>query len=121
MLVMMPRTKTDQCGESAFHRAIFANPLDPVICPILAFAVALLSHSHHIQGMQHSMFEGRDQGDRYSKLLASVLENLPELMQAELGPKRSDIGTHSARKGTPTFALSMPGGPTPVSVFSRAG
>jgi hypothetical protein len=121
MLVIMPRTKTDQCGESSFHRSIFANPLDPVICPILSFAVALLSHPHHIQGGQHSMFEGRDQEDRYSKLLASVLENLPESMQAELGAKRSDIGTHSARKGAPTYALSMPGGPSPVSVFLRAG
>ena len=65
------------------------------------------------------MFEGQEH--RYSKLLASVLENLPESMQAELGAKRSDIGTHSARNGAPTFALSMSGGPTPVSVFLRAG
>ena len=117
----LPRTKTDQCGESTFPRSIFATPLDPLLCPILAIAVSILSRPYRSDGVNPSLFEGADQEDRYGKILSTVLQNLPEALLSTLGAKRTDIGTHSARKGAPTFALSMPGGPSPVSVFLRAG
>ncbi len=117
----LPRTKSDQCGESTFPRSMFANPLDPVICPILALGVCILSRPYRPDGVHPALFEGTDQEDRYGKILSSVLQNLPESLLSSLGAKRTEIGTHSARKGAPTFALSMPGGPSPVSVFLRAG
>ena len=38
-----------------------------------------------------------------------------------MGAKIDQIGTHSARKGAPTYCLSMIGGPSAVQVFLRAG
>ena len=116
-----PRTKTDQTGESAFPKSIFANPCEPVLCPVLALAVTIFSRPYRAEGVHPALFQGREQEDRYSKLLAATLQRLPDAQLALLGAKRGDIGTHSARKGAPTYALSMPGGPTPASVFLRAG
>jgi hypothetical protein len=115
-----PRTKTDQTAESAFPKSIFANPLQPQICPVLGIAVFVFCRTYK-DGDSPALFDGKQQEDRYSKLLTSLLASLPDSQLAALGAKPSDIGTHSARKGSPTFALSMPGGPTPVSVFLRAG
>ena len=121
MTCTSPRSKTDQTGESAFPKSIFANTIDPVLCPILAVAVLILSRPHRSSGISPALFEGPDQEDRYGKILTAVLSGLPESTSSALGAKKSDIGTHSARKGAPTYVLSMPGGPSPVSTFLRAG
>jgi hypothetical protein len=42
-----------------------------------------------------------------------------ELLQ--MGLHVADIGTHSFRKGTATYLSGIPGGPSPVSIYLRAG
>ena len=121
LTITTPRSKSDQSGEFTFPRSIYANPDEPTICPILSLAVHILSRPSRKEGVHPALFDGPDQADRYSKILFDVLSRLPESLAASLGAQRSDIGTHSARKGAPTFALSMPGGPSPVAIFLRAG
>ena len=122
MTCTSPKSETDQTGESAFPKSIFANPIDPVLCPSLAVAILILSRPHRATGISLALFEGPDQEDRYGKILTAVLSGLPESNASALGAKKSDIlGTHSARKGAPTYVLSMPGGPSPVSTFLRNG
>ncbi len=65
------------------------------------------------------MFDGCDQEDRFGKILSSVLKSLPPAVSAVIGSK-DDIGTHSTRKGSSSYALSFPSGPSPISVFQRA-
>lgn len=38
-----------------------------------------------------------------------------------LGANKEDIGTHSRRKGSPTYVLGMIEGPNPVQVYLRSG
>ena len=121
LTVSCPQSKTDQCGESTFPKSIFANPHNPTICPILALAVTVFSRSFCSERITPKLFEGSDQEDRYSKLLRGILSQLPESLLSLLGAKPDDIGTHSGRKGPPTYVLSLPGGPSPVSVYLRAG
>ena len=121
LTVASARSKNDQCGEFSFPRSVYANPKEPAICPILSLAVYILSRPFRNEGVHPALFDGPDQSDRYSKILGDVLSQLPDSLASHLGAQRGDIGTHSARKGAPTFALSIPGGPSPVSIFLRAG
>ena len=118
LTVVNPRTKTDQTAENAFPKSIFANPMQPHICPILALAVLTFTRPTVAAS---KLFEGPDQEERYCKILASVLANTPDSVADRLGAKREDIGSHSCRKGAATHALALPGGPSSVAVFLRAG
>jgi hypothetical protein len=118
LTIVNPRTKTDQTGENAFPKSIYANPFQPQLCPILAIAISTFTRSAIGCG---KLFEGPDQEERYCKILAGVLASVPESLIGTLGAKREDIGSHSCRKGAATHVLSLPGGPSSVSVFLRAG
>jgi hypothetical protein len=121
LTITSPKHKGDQSGINVFPKSVFANPLEPAICPILAIAVLIFCRPHRPQGVSPQLFEGTDQEDRFSKVLSTVLSTLPGSLTATLGAQTNMIGTHSLRKGPPTYALSMPGGPSPVSIFLRAG
>lgn len=56
--------------------------------------------------------------ERYSTILSQALRNIPESI--DLGGQRKDIGTHSNRKGSATFALSVCG-ISSSAIFLRAG
>ena len=45
MWICFPHSKTDQVGERNEPKSIYANPICPAICPILAMGVYLLSHT----------------------------------------------------------------------------
>ena len=45
------------------------------------------------------LFSGESQEDRYSKILQSVVENVPAEILKEVSGNATDIGTHSTRKG----------------------
>ena len=92
--------------------------MQPHLCPILAIAVLTFTRSAIGFG---KLFEGPDQEERYCKVLATVLASIPESLQGILGARRDDIGSHSCRKGAASYVLSLPGGPTSVSVYLRAG
>ncbi len=123
MTITTPRTKTDQTGETAFAKAVFANPKDPSICPVLALAVNIFTRPATImtESPQLQLFNGDQQEDRFCDILASVLRALPASKAASLGAKAEDIGSHSARKGAASFVSAAVDGPTPVATFLRAG
>ena len=69
LTITTPRTKTDQSAENAFPKSIFANPLQPIICPILALAVSIFSRLYLPSGIQPQLFDGPDQEESYGKNL----------------------------------------------------
>jgi hypothetical protein len=121
LVCTLPKHKGDQVGDKIVDRHVFANPLNPVVCPILSLGVLLLCKPFRVVGGQQQVFEGNRSECRFSEILRGVLDNLPEANYLLLGANKDDIGTHSARKGSSTFVLGMIGGPTPVQVFLRAG
>jgi hypothetical protein len=73
------------------------------------------------EGSKRTVFASTDDTEnRFSRWLRSVCtEEQQELVN--MGLIIADIGTHSFRKGVATFLSSIPGGPTAVAIYLRAG
>ena len=54
MVFKFPKHKGDQEGRTSIPKHVYANPLNPTICPILAFAVLVFSG---IRGFQDEIYE----------------------------------------------------------------
>lgn len=123
LTINVPKHKGDQEGAKDYPRHIYANPLQPEICPILALAVLLFSSTNRPGNGEnkHQLFEGQHSESRFSAILRVVVDSLTCSEEAILGVKKKEIGTHSPRKGAPTYVLAMIEGPNPVQVFLRAG
>ena len=60
-------------------------------------------------------------GTETVELLLSTIDKLNDGQQMILGVDKKDIGTHSRRKGCPSYLLGIVDGPDPVKVYLRAG
>jgi hypothetical protein len=104
-----------------FDRHVYANPIQPAICSVLALAVYIFCKPFRNPTDRALLFDGTRCEKLFSDSLATVINGLSEGDKILLGAKPEDIGTHSNRKGASTYALSVIGGPSPVTVFIRAG
>jgi hypothetical protein len=120
LVVMLPKSKTNQVGKQRpTPKHVYANPIEPVICPILSLGVHSLLSSASDAG---AVFPGGDQQNRFSKALKRVLDTAEGRERLRtLGLVVSDIGTHSIRKGASTYLLSglAGGGPSVIAVLLR--
>ena len=113
------RSKSDQTGEKEFPRHVYANPYMPWLCPFLSLAVYIFCLPFK-DSQSDSLFPGESQKDRFSKNLQGIVENLDEVFINQLGGTTvEDIGTHSTRKGSVSYVLSLAGGPNVIQVFLR--
>lgn len=112
--IWFSHSKCDQMGtKEKDPRHIYANPINPAICPITALGVYLLCnpaivHSTHL-------FPG---GSQYQRFSGRLLHHGAELL-TKLG---IDIGCHSVRKGAASFVSSgSTSGPSAAAICIRAG
>ena len=114
--------ENDQGGERSKHpRAVYANPLNPWICPILSLGIFFLVH--HFNGENQKLFIGKAQYDRFVKLFHSMTndDNFSEEMKRK-GVNPRNTGTHSVRKGACRFVSSgSTACPSFAAVNNRAG
>jgi hypothetical protein len=114
-------TKTDQEGDdSKYARHLYANPHQPLSCPVFALALYFTCCFNLPSNSQSPLFPGDDQYQRFSKMLGRILLEHEDEVK-EMGYEVNDIGTHSIRKGAISLMASLPGGPTAASVCIRAG
>ncbi|ETI47820.1 hypothetical protein F443_08028, partial [Phytophthora nicotianae P1569] len=119
--VYFAHMKNDQGGDRPRDpRHVYANPLQPSVCPILALAIYWATSTFDVG---NRLFPGSDQYDRFRKSLHRLLED--ERVSVELkrrGVNPNDLGTHSMRKGAATYCTS---GSTAcrssTAVYLRAG
>ncbi|POM59716.1 hypothetical protein PHPALM_31511 [Phytophthora palmivora] len=108
LAILFGHMKNDQDGTRPRDaRHIYANPFIPEIGPVLSLAIY-----GAVLGLSNSkIFPGGNQYDRFSKILKRVMETeeMKEILVNE-GLVASDIGTHSARKGSATFVSSCSNG-----------
>jgi hypothetical protein len=98
MIITFPKHKGDQTGEGLSNdKHVYANPLMPEICPILALAVLVFSIHRGTEIRQQQLFLGKDSESRFSRVFRTVLSLIPPSI--DLGATKRDIGTHSNRKG----------------------
>ena len=107
LIITLPQHKGDKTGKNTYGRHLYANPLQPEICPITALAVLIFSKQHHYAGGRQDLFEGSNQEKRYAQILSSVINSLDADETALLGANKEDIGTHSTRKGAPFLIKSV--------------
>jgi len=120
LMYCIMRSKGDQEGENSkdpWH--VYANPDDPALCPILAFARYILAYPEVPHGGK--LFMSVNPYQRFSKILQKTLEDSEEISNA-MGIDIDTIGTHSARKGAATSAsTSSTVSPPMASIYLRAG
>lgn len=115
------KSKGHQTGEEVlgpWH--CYANPVEPHICPVLAFARYLFCYPEKINE-NASLLSGGAQYKRYSNILLKVVSHMESQLESQ-GLSKEDIGTHSIRKGvTSMVASGSTVGPPLMSVILRAG
>jgi hypothetical protein len=119
--ITFSQTKTDQLGmEKRYPRFCYANPLSPLVCPVLAIGIYLTSCFNTSQSPDGRFFPGHGQSSRFSKIMMKTIDDNWDKV-ASLGYARKDLGTHSIRKGAVSYVSSLPGGPPDASICIRAG
>lgn len=95
-------SKSNQDGERLEYKLIFANPENPVICPVLSLALSLVNSSK-VYSESDRLFTSSNQADTFLKSLTKAMESPDvQLELVRLGLKKTDIGSHSIRKGAGT-------------------
>ena len=130
LLISTPKHKGDQEGAKCFARHLYANPLQPTICPVLALAVLIFtrvakhdpSHTTASAALpNYRIFNGANNESRFSEVLGRIIAAVPDTHLSQLGSDKKQLGTHSVRKGAASYCAGMVNGPSTVQVFLRAG
>ena len=104
LCIYFAHMKNDQTGQRPRDpRHIYANPVMPEICLILALGIYLLCYNANVRG---KLFPGASQYDRFRKLFTKLLENNCSEDLFARGLTHNDLGTHSLRKGASSYCSS---------------
>jgi hypothetical protein len=102
-------------------RHVYANPLLPEICPILALAIYWLSFPRAATDERH-IYPGASQEQRFRKSFKEFCEENKDFIRTEFGIDVSELGTHSIRKGSASFVASGSTSCPPITAIRiRAG
>lgn len=114
LVILFHHSKTDQTAEKqALPRRIYANPVEPRICPILSLAIFVSCFSY--DSSTPKVFIGKDQKDRFDDALQRAIRIVPSDCF-----NNKDIGTHSFRKGGSTYAANTQNQLTSNAISIRA-
>ena len=122
LIIYFAHTKCDQTGlkrDEPWH--LYANPLKPSICPILALSRYIFSNKEILDlSTGGKLFPGAKQYSRYTKFMNRFFQtNKSKFLSKNMNV--NDLGSHSARKGAATFACCGCTAPPPfVAVCLRA-
>lgn len=85
--VTFPKSKGDQTGEGLGNvKHVYANPLKPEICCMLAMSIYFLSTSR--SGKDSKFFQGSNQKARWADILNKAVSTLPD--SVDLGCQKKD-------------------------------
>lgn len=122
LLIYFATTKADQTGERCKHPIhVYANPVTPAVCPVLALGLYLLHFGACKSGV---LFGGNFQDARFGNILHDYLTSDPhcKMLLENAGLVAAELGTHSLRKGSTTYTSSgSTEGPSFNSICQRAG
>ena len=113
--------KADQAGENKYWKHVYANVYEPWICPILSLAVLIFTSGYRAADERTQLFTGTNSKNRFGNILREVMDDLSDEEKIKLGCAPEDLGTHSARKGAPSYTLGQVYGPNPIVVSLRMG
>ena len=114
------KTKADQDGEKIRDKHVYANTLNPLVCPILALGIWFALEANRL-GSTTSLFAVENvkedaPANKYTAALSQLLQNNIEAVGEYI--RKNHINAHGIRKGSASFATS--GTTCPPSVASVA-
>ena len=119
---IIPKSKSDQEGVKLDPKHVYVNTLNPYICPIFALGMytLCLKVQHHSE-----IFPGGAQLSRFAKALSRAKSRnaaIVDMLRTQ-GYTPEDIGVHSIRKGSASYAANGIVGMTPSisAICLRAG
>jgi hypothetical protein len=120
LVVTFQLTKSDQEGDVVSEKHVFANPLDPLVCPILHLGMKIIC-TPKLDKNKNTVFEGNDPAGKFSAWLQKLFKGLlTEAEITELGILAHELGTHWFRKAAATWASSFYG-ICMAAIYLRAG
>ena len=103
LMVTVPKHKGDQEGARIYPLHVYANPIQPEICSILALAIHVICIQYHHTGSVDEegtrgwkLFGGSNMEGRFSNWLQDSMKT-GLFTEADIGADPSAIGTHSFR------------------------
>lgn len=141
--IVFAKSKSDQTGEGMSNeKHVYPNPFKPEVCAIVSLAVYFFSgRSSQSHLPDTKLFQGTYQKTHWSDLLGEAVAMIDD--NIDLGCQKQDskyivmnfilefsrlmlrslfiVGTHSIRKGSVTYLLSLLDGPSAIMVYLRAG
>lgn len=124
--IMLAQTKNGQNSERKKPtRHVYANPIEPELCPILALSLHLMvSGFAPNSAFVFGATGGSTVYDRFNKSFKRFITTNSTIQQilTSQGLGEDDFGAHSFRKGAIAYCLNgVHGGPSPTSIFQRSG
>jgi hypothetical protein len=93
MTITYANSKTDKKGKKEGNtKHVYANPLEPAICPVLAMAIYLFCFARNGQNSQ--LFPGEHASDRFNKVLLRLIDMIPHIATL-MGASKEVSGTVS--------------------------
>ena len=115
LAIRLFKCKHDQEGKDTKAKHVFANPVKPWICPILALGVHMFTMGPRRAGAKNLVFGNESAMGRFSRWLREIMRIFKSTLRA-MGINIRMVGTHSFRKGTATYLTGMVDGPTGIAV-----
>ncbi|DAZ99922.1 TPA: LOW QUALITY PROTEIN: hypothetical protein N0F65_011845, partial [Lagenidium giganteum] len=119
MCIVFAHMKNDQAATT--RPEIYANPLQPDVCPILSLAIYWACFPFTPE--RDALFPGAAQYDRSRNILHTIVRTPVVAAESKRrGVDPTDVGTHSIRKGAATYCSSgSTSCPASTAVHLRAG
>jgi hypothetical protein len=125
LVVFFGQSKADQSGTmSSYPRHVYANPLKPYICPILALGLYLSQYNFRTgtNTENEKLFPGANQAERITAALHRFTNGVVAADMRDHSLTTSEISSHSFRKGSLTFLTGVATfAPNIVAIQLRAG
>jgi hypothetical protein len=115
-------SKADQTGKKVTDKHIYANPLEPLVCPFLALAVYFSLESLHLSRTEKFFqLEGQTTAasQRYCGQLGELLKGNSENLKSYI--RTDHANSHGIRKGSATAVTSGTTLPPPTSSIAARG
>jgi hypothetical protein len=115
-------TKSDKEGEKTHNKAVYCNPLDPVLCPGLSLGIWLSLNQNTFRDNSERLFLRT--GSRIGSAAHRYCEQLHIIMKAHWDIVQTYITTmsaHGIRKGSATHVSCATTMPPPVASIAARG
>jgi hypothetical protein len=115
-------TKSDKEGEKIHNKAVYCNPLDPILCPGVSLGIWLSLNQNTFRDNSERIFIRR--GARVGSAAHRYCEQLLIIMKASWGIVQTYITTmsaHGIRKGSATHVSCATTAPPPIASIANRG